>query len=141
MAGLRGRGDGEVMAGMAGAGTPGAGPPGAGTSGVVVNGSDVGSMPANREGKGKGKGKRSAADRSEDRGAPVAAPELVAYESGSIGDGEFDFRPFFLHRDRMELYGRIGARCEEMVGPRADPPCSTPGLLPGRIDVRYGLRG
>jgi hypothetical protein len=42
---------------------------------------------------------------------------LKLYPPGSIGDGEFDFRPFFLWRDRLELYDRIGERCEEMVSP------------------------
>ncbi|GAX75196.1 hypothetical protein CEUSTIGMA_g2640.t1 [Chlamydomonas eustigma] len=48
----------------------------------------------------------------------IAAGDGVLVESyppGSIGDGEFDFRPFFLWRDRLELYDRIGDRCEEMV--------------------------
>ena len=40
---------------------------------------------------------------------------LSAFPPGSVGDGEFDFRPFFLIRGRAELYDRIAARCEEMV--------------------------
>lgn len=48
--------------------------------------------------------------------APVADATLTAFAAGDIGDGEFDFRPFFLSRSRGELYDRIAARCEEMVG-------------------------
>ena len=40
---------------------------------------------------------------------------LVRYPQGSIGDGAFDYRLFFLHRSRSELYDRIASRCEEMV--------------------------
>ena len=39
----------------------------------------------------------------------------MEYDAGSIGDGTYDFRPFFLHRPRTELYDRIAGRCEEMV--------------------------
>eukprot|EP00955_Chlamydomonas_euryale_P020712 219459-Chlamydomonas_euryale.AAC.1 len=69
----------------------------------------------------KQRNKASAAARRRGRspggadGEAVADPPLVEYPAGSIGDGEFDFRPFFLHRARTELYDRIGARCEEMV--------------------------
>jgi tRNA dimethylallyltransferase len=40
---------------------------------------------------------------------------LISFLQGSIGDGTSDFRLFFLHRSRSELYERISSRCEEMV--------------------------
>ena len=48
---------------------------------------------------------------AEDGGGSVLTP----FPAGSAGDGEFDFRPFFLSRARADLYDRIAARCEEMV--------------------------
>ena len=48
---------------------------------------------------------------AEDGGGSVLTP----FPAGSVGDGEFDFRPFFLSRARADLYDRIAARCEEMV--------------------------
>ena len=62
------------------------------------------------------------AERVGGEGTSGSGPGVVEDEAmfstfplGSIGDGEFDFRPFFLIRKRTELYDRIAARCEEMV--------------------------
>ena len=54
---------------------------------------------------------KSVSEAAEDGGGSVLTP----FPAGSVGDGEFDFRPFFLSRARADLYDRIAARCEEMV--------------------------
>lgn len=45
-----------------------------------------------------------------DTGQPLADMDLSA-----DAELDYDFRCFFLHRPRMELYRRIDARCEQML--------------------------